>query len=154
MSAIAGDLKLTASPLPEEGWTHCTEGNRKHRNGEAHQLFLRICPAYPTFSVTTGSPGTITVDQHGLESNERVFFDTGNQIPAGLTADTEYFVILLSLNEFQLATSVNGSAIPITSTAKIGCKLRRCTHGIDDPDYFNIPQIVSPAEGFRYLIKL
>ena len=61
-----------------------------------------------------------TITGHGFVQGQSLILTTTSALPAGLTANVEYFVILKSVNTFQLATSlVNataGTAVDITDT--------------------------------------
>ena len=66
---------------------------------------------YEVFTVTIASPGVITKNQHGLQTNDRVTLITTGAVPTGLAVDTFYFVIYVSNDTFQLSATSSGTAI-------------------------------------------
>lgn len=70
---------------------------------------------------------TITVAGHGLETNDKVVA-TGT-LPGGLSVDTEYYAIRVDANNFQLKSTVLGSAINLTDAVGTGI----LTHTSADP---------------------
>lgn len=63
---------------------------------------------------------TITLEDHGLETGERVQVATTSALPDGLSANTDYFVIVVNEDTIQLAASAqdaaDGEAIPLGGT--------------------------------------
>lgn len=64
-------------------------------------------PVSPTFIGSNVSlvTGTITSNAHGLNQGQVVQLTTTGSLPTGLSTSTNYFVILLTVNTFQLASS-------------------------------------------------
>ena len=70
--------------------------------------------------------GTVTADAstdklalsgHGMVNGTRVRFSTTeSDLPAGLSVDTDYYVISTATNDFKVSTSSGGSAVNITDT--------------------------------------
>lgn len=60
---------------------------------------------------------TITSNSHGFADGDKVAFTDqhGYSVPAGLTADTVYFVVSSATNTFQVAATSGGAAIAITA---------------------------------------
>lgn len=84
-----------------------------------HDDFSRMsAKTFATTDVNT-STETITVTAHGFSRGHKISFSSSGTVPAGLTAGTAYFVIIVDANNFKVATSeVNawaGTAINITS---------------------------------------
>jgi microcystin-dependent protein len=73
---------------------------------------------YGSGQTFTADAGTdfITAVSHGLSNGDRIFVGTTNTLPAGLSANTVYYVINKTTNTFQLSTSSGGAAIDITTT--------------------------------------
>lgn len=71
---------------------------------------------YGTAVTFTADAGTdvITAVSHGLSDGARVLLKSTTTLPAGLSANTIYFVRDSATNTFKLATSSGGSAIDIT----------------------------------------
>lgn len=66
---------------------------------------------YEVFTVTIASPGVITKDNHGLQTNDRVSFVTSGALPTGLSVDTFYYVIYVTDHTFKVSATRDGSAI-------------------------------------------
>jgi len=55
--------------------------------------------------ISIASPGVVTYTNHGLTTGVAVYFTTTGSLPTGLSTSTNYFVIVLDVNTFSLATS-------------------------------------------------
>jgi len=64
--------------------------------------------------VTIGTD-TITITSHGFSDDDIVYF-SGSDIPAGLIANTKYYIVNSTINTFKVSTSVGGTGVDITST--------------------------------------
>lgn len=60
------------------------------------------------------SKDQITLENHGLSHNEKVTLTTSGTLPAGLATSTDYFVIVVDADTFQLSESLDGEAIDLT----------------------------------------
>lgn len=71
-----------------------------------------------TTTITIASPAVVTLNSHGLIAGDSVQFTTTGALPTGITASTDYFVIATSLttNQFEISTTVGGTAITTTGT--------------------------------------
>lgn len=72
-----------------------------------------------TNTVFTADAGTdvITSAGHGLSNGDAVVFsNSGGGLPAGLSANTFYYVINASTDTFKVSTTLGGSAVDITGT--------------------------------------
>jgi hypothetical protein len=80
-------------------------------NAYAAQPFQLANP--PTCTITAGSPGIVNVSSHGFTAGTQLRFITSNTLPAGLLADTYYWVVSTDLgaNSFKISTTA-----PIYST--------------------------------------
>ncbi len=68
------------------------------------------------FTVNTGTD-RVLINSHGLSNNQKVTVSNlGGELPSGLNENYEYFIINVTANDFQLATSSGGSAIDLTTT--------------------------------------
>jgi len=69
-----------------------------------------------TATITVGPTGTgLTSTAHTLENGHKVQLSTTSALPGGLSTNTDFYIRDKTANTFQLATSLNGTAIPITS---------------------------------------
>lgn len=75
---------------------------------------LGLAPAAVAFTANAATD-TLTSAAHGLAANDIVRITSTGTFPGGLTSDTPYYVISVTTNTFQLATTRAGSAIDITS---------------------------------------
>lgn len=62
---------------------------------------------------------TITINLHGLSEGDAVVFSTTGTLPAPLVAATTYFVRNPTQNTFQLAVTMTGTVINLTSTGTL-----------------------------------
>lgn len=67
-------------------------------------------------TITTGSPGSINITNHGLSNGTMVRLNY-SAAPTGLLNDTTYYVVNAAADTFNLATSSGGSAINMTTSA-------------------------------------
>jgi hypothetical protein len=67
--------------------------------------------------VTAATTDVITSTGRAFQNGDRVrFYTTGDDLPAGLSEGTDYYVISASSQTFSVATTVGGSAVDITDT--------------------------------------
>lgn len=65
-------------------------------------------------TITTASPGVVTIVSHGLAVNDPITFsNTGGTLPTGIATATTYYVIAggLTADAFQFSLSIGGSAV-------------------------------------------
>ena len=72
--------------------------------------------ATQTFTATIASPAVITCNAHGLRNGDTVIFTTTGALPTSLTANTQFFVINVAANTFQVSTTLNGIAVNSTGS--------------------------------------
>ncbi|WP_188236219.1 hypothetical protein [Sphingopyxis sp. LK2115] len=68
-------------------------------------------PGPRTATITIASPATVTAAGHGLTNGKRVQFTTSGALPAGIFANTTYFVINAATDTFHLSATQGGAAI-------------------------------------------
>ena len=66
-------------------------------------------------SITVGDPGEIRSFFHGLEDDDKIFFDTTGTLPTQLLKNVPYYVIKTSESTFNVSTFRGGPAIPTLS---------------------------------------
>lgn len=74
-------------------------------------------PVATTFldtDVINGSDGIIETQAHGYFTGLRVRVSSGGNLPNGLAADTDYFVILISADEYRLATTLANALLGVS----------------------------------------
>ena len=71
-------------------------------------------------AITVGSFNTSTervnITSHGLSNDTPVAFSSTGTLPTGITAGTIYYVINQTANDFQISSTVGGSAIGLSGT--------------------------------------
>lgn len=75
-----------------------------------------IIPAVQTFTVTIAAPGVVTKATHGFVGGEKLRLFTTGALPTGLVVATDYFVLYVSANTFNLSLTFGGAAITTTGT--------------------------------------
>jgi hypothetical protein len=80
-----------------------------------------------TVTISSASPGVITLASHGLAANDPVVFsNTGGALPVAIVAGTKYFVkTVLDANTFTISATAGGAAI---NTASTGTGTHSVTH--------------------------
>ncbi len=71
---------------------------------------------YRVATVTIAAPSVWTLDDHGLNTNDRVIIEASGTLPTGFTAETWYYVIPVTMHTFKLAATRDGSAITGTGS--------------------------------------
>lgn len=71
-----------------------------------------------TPTITVASPAVVTLNAHGLLSGDTIRFTTTGALPTGLNIGITYYVIStgLTINDFRISTTYNGTAIITTGT--------------------------------------
>jgi hypothetical protein len=71
-----------------------------------------------TATITIANPSVITLTAHGLNTGDRIRLTTTGALPTGLAVDTDYYVIRINDNTFNLATTYENAFMPtrITTT--------------------------------------
>jgi hypothetical protein len=80
--------------------------------------YYKISKGAVTFTVTIASPAVFTCNGHALNVGDAIVFSTTGALPTGITAGTTYYVISagLTINAFEIATTINGTAINTSGT--------------------------------------
>ncbi len=58
---------------------------------------------------------TITIPNHGMVDGNKVLFSTTGSLPDGISGGDLYYIVNANTNDFQVSTSIGGSAAVITS---------------------------------------
>lgn len=72
----------------------------------------------PQSGTASASTDFVTIATHGFSDGDKVVFQSG-YTPAGLTANTTYFVRDKTTNTFKVATTSGGTAIDITTDSAL-----------------------------------
>lgn len=138
-----GEIITSASISTPTGYFLC-DGTALDRTDYA-DLYNKITVSKGTFTITIASPGVVTLNSHGLLTGDNVELTTTGALPTGLTVNTNYFVIYVSANTFQLATSLAnalaGTGINTSGTQSGTHTLRYTPYGISSISGFYIPDL-------------
>lgn len=80
------------------------------------------------FTTDFASDEKLDITAHGFMDGDRVQLTSTTTLPAGLSANTVYFVINKTDNDFELSTTEGGSAVNITDN---GTGTHTCHSGVD-----------------------
>lgn len=109
-------------------------------------LFAVLCPTLGTFTITIAAPGVVTLASHGLRTGDAIYMTTTGALPTGLSVNTQYWVIRVDANTFQLATTLANALAPTpitTSGSQSGVHTAvGCPYGVGDGSTtFNVPSM-------------
>lgn len=109
-------------------------------------LFNLLNPTLGTATISISSPGLVGFTAHGMKTGDAVYFTTTGALPTGVSANTQYFAIVMDANSFRLATSfanaLAGTAINTTGSQSGVHTLRRSPFGVGDgTTTFNVPDL-------------
>lgn len=95
----------------------------------AHQYYVRDTSAAMTYtttavSVNVASPGKVTHNAHGYQTNDSVVFTAGS-VPTGLLVGTVYYVRNPTANDYELSLTSGGASINTTGLASVGAFIGR-----------------------------
>lgn len=142
--APIGMVAPFANGTVPSGWLECN-GQAVSRTTYAN-LFARLVtvPGFTgqTFTVTIASPGVFTKTAHGLTGGERLRLSTTGALPTGLNTSTDYFIIYVSANTFQVSTTLGGAAVNTSGTQSGTHTYTQSLHGLGDGSTtFNVPDL-------------
>lgn len=109
---IADDIRTASkvdNTIPGWAWTDLGGGS------PSAKLYVQI----PLKSVQsmTASDDFINVPNHGFSNGNAVMFTGTGTIAGGLSTNTTYYVVSADTNKFQVSSTVDGSAINLTSNS-------------------------------------
>jgi microcystin-dependent protein len=112
--ALTGQISYFASTTAPNGWLKCNGSTLTRTTYPGLFNFLVPKSSIVTFDVNAD---TINWNNHGLTTNEIVYFTTSGTLPTGLTSiTTPYYVNSVTTNTFRVSSSPSGSAINIGGT--------------------------------------
>lgn len=95
-----------------------------------------------TFTVTIATPAVFTMAAHGFTGGERIRLSTTGALPTGLNTTTDYYVIYVSANTFQLTATLFGTAIATSGTQSGTHTYMQSLWGLGDgTSTFNLPDL-------------
>lgn len=71
---------------------------------------------YRTCTITIAAPGVVTLAAHGLQLGDQVRFATTGALPTGLAAGTNYYVVSVTTDTFQVSSTYGGDPITTSGT--------------------------------------
>lgn len=80
----------------------------------AFKVEYRLIPETFTASDVDAATDAITISGHKFKNDDIIQFSTGGTLPGGLSAGTDYHIINVSGDDFQVSTTQGGSAVDIT----------------------------------------
>ena len=138
----AGFIGSALSLVPS-GWLACY-GQAVSQSTYAN-LFSAICPNLGAVAITNASPAVVTLSGHGFVTGDQIYFNGSGTINAGLSQNTNYFVIYIGANTFNLATTLAnaeaGTKIATTGalSGTINCYAQ--PYGGASSTTFNVPDL-------------
>jgi microcystin-dependent protein len=95
-----------------------------------------------TFTVTIAAPAVFTMTAHGFTGGERIRLSTTGALPTGLNTTTDYYVIYVSANTFQVTSTLFGTAITTSGTQSGTHTYIQSLWGLGDgTTTFNLPDL-------------
>ena len=145
--APVGEIIMAANPTAPAGFLAC-DGSAISRTTYA-ALYAAITAVKGAFTVTIATPGVVTLSSHGLITGDEVELTTTGALPTGLSANTNYWVVKVDANTFNLATSL-ANAFAGTKIATSGSQsgthtLRHVPYGISGASNFLVPDLIGAA---------
>jgi microcystin-dependent protein len=144
-----GSITIFAGPTtPPTGWLTC-DGSAVSRSTYS-SLFGQIITSMGTFTVTIAAPGVFTLSAHGMVSGDVIYLTTTGSLPTGLSANTLYWVTVISSSTFNVSTSFAnysaGTKVTTTGTQSGTHTARRCPWGLGDGNTtFTLPDLREAA---------
>jgi hypothetical protein len=100
------DLVLTSTNVAETDYAAYNSGT-SYALGD--KVILTSATSTVTFSIA--SPCVVTWTAHGLADRTPIYFTSSGTLPSGIVSGTQYYVVAVSTNTFQLSTTVGGAAL-------------------------------------------
>lgn len=142
-SVPIGSITQFAGLTVPSGYLFCT-GQSVNR-ADYPSLFSAVTETKGTFTVTIATPAVFTLTSHGMLTGSQVYLTTTGALPTGLAANTNYFVILVGANSFNLATTfanaVAGTAIATSGTQSGTHTLVHAPYGVASSTTFSLPNL-------------
>lgn len=138
-----GAITLWPVSDPPRGWLVC-DGSAVSR-AEYADLFKKLCCYIGSAYIDVGTPCAITVSGHGFSDGDSVYLTTAGALPAGLTANTLYYVRDADANTLRLSAVKGGAAINTSGSQYGAHNVYACPWGISGADTFNLPDLKEEA---------
>jgi len=140
----AGFVMESATIATPTGWLKINEGPTAVSRTTYSTLYGAITASKGAVTITSATPGVVTLTAHGLSTGSCVELTTTGTLPTNLSVNTNYYVIYVDANSFRLATSaanaIAGTAIDTSGGSPSGMHtLRHCPFGISGATNFLLP---------------
>lgn len=133
----------TGTIMPYAGFT--APGGYFFANGQAvsrttYAALFNTLTASATVTMTIASPAVVTWTAHGFIPGMPIVLTSTGALATGLTAGTTYYVVNVTTNTFELATTINGSSINTSGSQSGTHTARAFPFGVGDGSTtFNVP---------------
>lgn len=139
-----GGIVAMAMRTAPTGFYICN-GNAISRTDYA-DLFNVIAPEVGEVTISIASPAVLTAEGHGLVTGDKVYLETDDTLPTGLSANTIYYAVYIDVDTFSLASSfanANAGTKKNTSGSQSGTHtITYCPFGLGDGSTtFNVPNL-------------
>lgn len=144
LGVLTGVIQQYGGRAAPSGYVMC-DGVARSRSTFA-ALFAIISPTVGTFTITIAAPAVVTLNGHGFQTGDQVYFTTTGALPTGLVINTIYFVVRIDANTFNLSTTlanaIAGTKITTTGTQSGTHTAVACPYGLGDgTTTFNVPDL-------------
>jgi len=140
-SSEVGSIIQSAAIDTPSGYLLC-DGTGLSRTAYAG-LYGKITKSLGPCTLPAASPGVVSLAGHGLITGDRVEFSTTGNLPTGVAAYTNYYVIYLTSGTFSLASSyanaIAGTAINFTGSPSGVHTCRHIPFGTGSSVLFSLP---------------
>jgi microcystin-dependent protein len=140
----AGLIQPFAGNAAPPGWLGCN-GAAVSRTTYAALFAALVTNAGftpQTFTVTIANPGVFTKSAHGFTDSERLRLSSTGALPTGLNTATDYYVLWIDANTFNLALTPGGAPIVTTGSQSGTHSYTQSLWGLGDGSTtFNVPNL-------------
>jgi len=118
--AQVGDIKFVPVGTPPEGWLECDGAElamdtytdlHDHKVSDSDNAYGLDAGSACTFDHATD---VVNCVGHGLINGDVIELSSDGALPADLAANTKYYVVNKTIDAFQVALSVGGTAVPFS----------------------------------------
>jgi len=131
----------TSEILPSSRWMWC-KGASLLRSSYP-DLWSKWYVNRGDVSISNANPAVVTLNSHGFLTGSCVSLVTTGSLPLGLSVDTEYFVIEIDDNSFNLASTLDfaiaGTKLATTSAGSGTHTIYSNPYGFEDSTHFYLP---------------
>lgn len=144
LSGRVGVIETFAVKTAPSGWLACNGAAVSRTTYSALYTALVTNSSFSatSFTVTIASPGVVTATGHGFLGGERIRLATTSALPTGLGTTTDYYVVYVGANTFQLSSTFGGSSINTSGTQSGAHTYTQSLWGLGNGSTtFNVPTV-------------